>query len=200
MSTWLLQGRISCLADEEKREWTFERQRLIVPRYFFLFIIHQHVTRLLFFSRFVQWHPPSLVILQSRWPHLLALYMCPRLSQDKFTNHSDIIQQVSKASLGKLPRYRSEELCFGWLKKQELVSMSSTEPKSIAAGVLNLYKIIIDSHCVIISSNHETGPSASGIMLTCNYINFLVKCWILEILFIHKECRPWFCLCITDSS
>lgn len=53
--------------------------------------------------------------------------------------------------------------------------MSSTEPKSIAAGVQNLYKIIIDSHCVIVSSNHETGPSASGIMLTCNYINFLVK-------------------------
>lgn len=162
-------------------------------------IIRQHVTRLVFFSRFVQCHLSSLVILPPCWPPLLALYIGLRWAQDQKNNHISIIQQVSKASLGKLPRSRCEGLCFGWLKKHELVLMFSTKPKSTAAGVQTLRKIIVDSHYVVVSANHKTSPCNSGIIFTCNYINFLVKCWIVEVLFTHKECKLWFCLWIRVS-
>lgn len=185
MSTWLLQGWIHCLAQRKKRER--RRQRSGVSSYFPFY--HSSTC-----------YKTNIFFKVSCWPPLLALYICLRWSQDEKNNHSNIIQQVSKVSLGKLPRSRSEELCFGWLKKNEFALMISTEPKSIAAGVQTLYKIIIDSHRVIVSTYHMIGPCTSGIILTCNYISFLVKCWILDILCTHKECKLWFCLCITESS
>lgn len=112
--------------DKSFSRWGKERGKIsdrevICAKFFFNYIIHQHIKRLLFHF--------------SICSPVCALYMCPRLSKDKFTHHSNIIQQVSKARLGKIPRKRSEELCFGWVKKQVLVWIFSAEPKSVAAGV-----------------------------------------------------------------
>lgn len=100
----------------------------------------------------------------------------------------------------EVSKKRSERFSFGRLKKHEFVLMQSTEPKWMVAGVQTLSKMIIDFHHVIIPSNHMIGLSTLGIILKGNYINFLVKCRVLESLFTRKICELELCLCIAEAS